>query len=96
MRKAVFFIIPAIVFAFLIVLYLIFSSNDNKNADNNSMVLKSYNGKVALYENDNTTPKNIYDIYIESLPQADRESLEVGIEINNNAELESLLQDFDE
>ena len=93
-KKAIYIIVPLFISAILLI--LLFSSGTDKNPDSrNLLILKSYNGKVALYENDNATPKNIYDIYIDSLPQADRDQLSAGIEIESDAQLQSLLEDLD-
>lgn len=57
--------------------------------------LKDYNGRIALYENGNATPTEVYDIFTESLPSEDAKALKsVGIKAKNKKELELILENY--
>lgn len=96
MKRVYLLIIPsvflAVVIGFAVVLGLF---SNNAKATQPTYVLKEYSGKVALFTENSTTPYEIYDIYIESLPNSDREKLENGITLHNETQLNRLLEDYD-
>lgn len=58
--------------------------------------VKEYNGKIAVFESDNTEPLIVLDDpYIRDLPEKDRELLANGIVARNKAELNKILEDYD-
>jgi hypothetical protein len=58
------------------------------------MLLGSYKGYLALWEQGAAEPTRIYPCKISSLPPADQQTLEEGIPIHNQAELAQRLEDF--
>ena len=56
--------------------------------------LKEYNGLLALFTNDSSTPDTVYSVPIASLPEADRKMLSDGISVTDISLLQSLLEDF--
>ncbi|MBO7253563.1 MAG: BofC C-terminal domain-containing protein [Oscillospiraceae bacterium] len=58
------------------------------------LVLGSWKGYLALYEEGAAEPRQIFPTQIASLPQTDREALERGILIRNQRDLDSLLQRY--
>lgn len=58
------------------------------------LVLGSYRGFVALFEDDKTEPRQIYPYRIESLPEKDQAALEEGIPVRSEKALEHLLEDY--
>ena len=89
------YIIISIVTVLLVFVILFSISNNDDNAPESFEILKEYNGKVALYDSNNTTPVSVYDIYIDSLPERDRKSLTEGIKIESEIHLDKILQDYD-
>lgn len=65
----------------------------NKNAT--PYLLKEYNEKIGVFRYNNETPQRTLDVYVESLPKADRIQLETGIPANSESELQQLIEDFD-
>ena len=67
----------------------------NHSKDNYSNpILKEDGGQVKLFRNGNVVA--IYDdIVIDILPPNDREALKKGIEIKNEEELLSIIEDYD-
>ena len=90
MNKKALIIIP-LVFVCCIITFTLFAGGENNN-----LVLSVYDRKVALFENSDQDPKQVYDIYIDSLPEKDRENLIQGIKIESESQLAQLLEDFDE
>lgn len=60
--------------------------------DGTSYVLKEYNGKIGIYENDSL----IYtlDTYIFTLPEKDKKLLSEGISVSSKEELYEILEEY--
>ena len=88
-------------FVFLCVILLCFvcvaiwSENKNNEAERNSKyVLSEYEGRIALFENGDEIPKEIYDVMVSALPQEDAERIIQGIIVENESDLQSLIEDY--
>ncbi len=57
-------------------------------------VLKEYEGKLAVFEYGSETPYEITEIFIHNLPDYDIILLSEGINVTDNKQLESLLEDY--
>lgn len=78
---------------FVIIASVISVFADNKKEEND-LILKEYNGSVALFQNDEI--KEIYDeIVISVLPDSDKEILKSGIVIESEEQLASIIEDYD-
>ncbi len=79
--------------------FLIFQNTTTVNQTNHQakqeFLLKEYNGRLALYQIPYDTPKEIYHIYLSTLPETDQIQLKAGIPISGEAELKKYLDDFD-
>ena len=58
-----------------------------------SYIVKSYKGKIGVFGG-NGDLIQIIDVYIKTLPIADREMLEEGINIKNVDELRDIIEDY--
>lgn len=58
------------------------------------MFLRSYGGKLALFEGSGRYPAKVYDLWVRSLPSEDQSRLKEGIEVSSKEELRSLLEDY--
>ena len=67
-------------------------SNATIDAQVHSILVKAQNGYVAVYRNGELAL--LTDIPIVSLPSADRESLETGIDLADETALHQLLEDL--
>ena len=56
--------------------------------------IKEYNGRIAIFKNDNSSPESIYDTYISVLPESDQNKLKNGITVNDKKELQKLIEDY--
>ena len=57
-------------------------------------LLGSYKGYLALWEDEDPEPRQIYPLPLASLPQADQDALEQGIHVRNQKALNRLLEDY--
>lgn len=53
-----------------------------------------WQGRVAVFEGENTQPASVLDTPVTSLPDPDRQSLEAGIPVYSREELAGLLEDY--
>lgn len=57
-------------------------------------LLRDEGGRIALYRQGEQEPVKVYDIYTHLLPEPDVLSLQKGIPVESEDELERLLEDF--
>lgn len=58
------------------------------------VVLGSWKGYVALFNQGSEEPMQIFPYAVASLPPADQEALEKGIIVRNDRDLQQLLEDY--
>ena len=58
------------------------------------LFLGSFRGYVALYDEDQDEPRQVFPYRTEALPPADQLALEKGIPVLNEKALQHLLEDF--
>ena len=58
------------------------------------LVLGCWKGHIALFEEGESEPWQIFPNKVSSLPEADQEALAQGILIRNQRDLEALLEDY--
>ena len=54
-------------------------------------VLKEYEGQIGIFTNDSSTPDSILDVSVDALPEYDKQSLQKGIYVTGEAQLNSLI-----
>ena len=58
------------------------------------MILGTYHGRLALWNENTAEPLTVYPCLISMLPETDQQRLRVGIPIENSDRLHSLLEDY--
>lgn len=58
------------------------------------LLLGSWKGYVALFENGSEEPRQIFPCQVSSLPEADQLALEEKIPIRNDRDLQQVLEDY--
>ena len=58
------------------------------------VVIGSWNGYVALFDQGAAEPKQIFPCPVEALPEADQQALENGIIVRNQRDLQQILEDY--
>ena len=56
--------------------------------------IREYDGKIAVFINQDTAPHTVYDAYVSVLPEPDREKLKKGITVDNTADLQKIIEDY--
>ncbi len=63
-------------------------------SDDTEFILKDYNGKIAVFTEEDANPIKILDTDTASLPSKDTEALKTGIRVGTKEELYRLIEDF--
>lgn len=58
------------------------------------VVLGTWKGYVALFDRNQSEPRQIFPTMVSSLPPADQAALEEGIIVRNDRDLQQLLEDY--
>jgi len=56
--------------------------------------VREYNEKIGVFSSDGILVRTV-DVYVKTLPEADRRMLREGIEITGEKQLNSLIEDYD-
>ena len=70
------------------------SLQDNSDIVQDYFTVKEYDGKIAVYKNEETKPYIVYDAYVSLLPQQDIELLKKGIVTDDKEYLQSVIEDY--
>lgn len=70
------------------------SESPNQNVGAPLFILGEKDGKIALYRGDKSETVQVYDVYVDTLPEYDKNELKAGIMIYDLKELDSLIEDF--
>ena len=71
------------------------STGKIEDSSDNEMrfIVREYKGKIGIFL-DNGELYQIIDVYVKTLPKADRDLLEEGIEIKSTDELRDIIEDY--
>ena len=56
--------------------------------------IKEYDGKIAVFRNNDSKPMEVYESYVSLLPEADRQKLQNGITVDNTRDLQEIIEDY--
>ena len=66
----------------------------NTQETQSSYLVQEYSGKIAVYRDGGSSPYRIYDVYVNTLPEYDRDLLAQGIPVETLAQLNRLIEDY--
>lgn len=95
------FLIPVAI-CLLVATFIIYTNNNSNQLEKEIItetkttyyVIKEYNGRIALFVNNNELPKETYEIFTSSLPSEDAEKIRKGITVTNENDLQRILEDY--
>lgn len=90
------FLIAAVVITFASINSPNGSIREEKTSSENINIytLSDYKGRIALYKQGYAMPVEIYDIYVDSLPEEEQEKVESGIEAKTDAEILKIIEAY--
>ena len=68
--------------------------NESDNIQQDIFIVKEYEGKIAVFKNDDSKPTTVYESYISLLPESDRIRLQNGITVDNTNDLQKIIEDY--
>lgn len=96
-------IVSALLLFGTILIFTTFNNNQMKQKTDTKMnlstetevnyILKDYNGRIALFNENKEKPLKIYDVFTDSLPETDIELIRNGIYVSAS-ELNNVLSDY--
>lgn len=57
-------------------------------------LLKTYDGKLAMFTTDLVVPEMVFDIYVKNLPLLDQQELARGVRVESYDKLTALIEDY--
>ena len=63
-------------------------------SEGESYTLREFNGRLAVFRGSEDEPSEVFDIFVQSLPDDDRAALAEGITVSSPEELRKLLEDY--
>ena len=57
-------------------------------------IVKEYKGRIGLFYNEETEPREIYDADVSTLPEKDQEELRKGIVIEDKNSVHKIIEDY--
>ncbi|MBE6907391.1 BofC C-terminal domain-containing protein [Marasmitruncus massiliensis] len=66
----------------------------SENTSGYPYLLRTYEGKLAVFTTDLVEPDMVFDVYVRTLPAADQKALEKGVRVETYEELTALIEDY--
>ncbi len=67
---------------------------EKENIQKEIFIIKEYEGKIAVFKNEDSKPTTVYDSYISLLPESDRIRIQKGITVDNTNDLQKIIEDY--
>ena len=69
-------------------------SSESNNSQEKLYIVKSWNGKIAVFQENSNKPVEVTDVRVSTLPELDQKLLNQGIQAQGRAELAKVLEDY--
>ena len=66
----------------------------SEDTSNYPYLLRTYEGKLAVFTDDLVQPDLVFDVYVRTLPELDQQQLSRGIRVKTYDELTSMIEDY--
>ena len=73
---------------------IIMTDQDRQSRVSAGFTVKTYGGRIAVFEGDEQEPCFVSSVHVSNLPLSDRSLLENGIAVSDRKGLDKLLQDY--
>lgn len=65
-----------------------------QDTSNYPYLLRTYEGKLAVFTSDLVEPDMVFDVYVRTLPASDQRALEKGVRVETYDKLTTLIEDY--
>ncbi len=97
-KTTIFLAVTLILFAVLIGFWSINKSKLTNgvavNVTENEYVIGVYQEKIAVFAQGDRIPIEVYDVYVSTLPEKDRQDLYKGVKVRGKAQLKLKIEDY--
>ena len=93
-RTILWTVIAALAAVTLVLLFALLAQPAPKAAPAPKYTIGEWGGQVAVFEGDQTYPKQVYDSYVSALPKEQQAQVEAGIPVTDDTQLSLLLEDL--
>lgn len=87
-------VLVACVILFVIVRFFMPSPQDEEGRFKPQYVIADWEGRVAVFEGDDSYPMQVYDTFVSTLPEELQQNLQQGVPVENDSRLSVLLEDY--
>lgn len=99
MKKHIVIISTIIAMSLITTTYALKSSTDTKSGENQLTrtplyTVSEFNGRLAVFEYNSEIPVEIYDIYINTLPDLDYKKIQEGITVYSSESLNIIINEY--
>lgn len=70
------------------------SENQPREQEDYAYELRDYQGKLAVFPYGEERPRKVFDVYVNTLPEYDREQLTAGVPVKDYEELLLRIEDY--
>lgn len=56
--------------------------------------VREYQGKIAVFKDNEKKPDAVYDVYVSNLPEKDKNLLQNGLRAESEEELQQIIEDY--
>ncbi len=78
----------------LFVIFRFFLPMTDGKAETARYTIGEWEGKLAVFEGDQPYPRQVFEVYVDALPQELRERVKSGVSAQDDAQLSVLLEDY--
>lgn len=68
--------------------------SSNQESSDGPFLLRTYDGKLAVFTSDLVEPDLLFDVYVRTLPASDQKALEKGVRVETFEKLTALIEDY--
>lgn len=78
----------------LFVIFRFFLPAADGSADTARYTIGEWEGRLAVFEGDQTYPRQVFDVYVDALPEELRRQVRAGVPARDDTQLSVLLEDY--
>ena len=67
----------------------------SESDSNTDYVVRIFEGKIGVFTKDGTTPLQVLEVFVDTLPEQDQAVLETGITVTGRENLRKTLEDYE-
>ena len=78
----------------LVVIFQFLLPNNRETVPATRYTIGEWEGRLAVFEGNNPQPRQIFEVYVDALPEELRRQIKEGVAARDDAQLSMLLEDY--